>query len=143
MSHDRAGWRERQAQGIRSDRKPGGQTGAKDVGKVRDLKGQVFGQLTVTMYAGKDRTHGHALWCCRCACLPGCHDCQGRGCSIKIRGTKLICGKAFSCGCSRTDPETRRRAALKVPIKVRKMRAQAAANKCRGTHHPPSYPLES
>lgn len=39
------------------------------------------------------------------------------------------------------DGETRRRAALKVPIKVRKMRAQAAANKCRGTHHALSYHL--
>jgi hypothetical protein len=141
MSHDRAGWRERQAQGIKSDRAPGGQPGARDVGKVRDLKGQVFGQLTVTMYAGRDRDHGHALWCCRCACLPGCHDCQGKGCSIKIRGTKLICGKAFSCGCSRTDPEFRRKMALKLPVAIRKARAQKAAEKCRGVKRNPSYAL--
>lgn len=108
--------------------------------RVKQLAGRVFGQLEVTVFAGKDR-YGKAKWCCKCHCKPGCHDCQGAGCSIKVLGTRLLCGKIFSCGCSRTDSETRRRAALRVPIRVRKERAAKAAEKCKGTTHPPSYRL--
>ena len=141
MSHDRAGWRERKRDGVKSSRPRGGQPGAKNVGKVRNLIGETFGQLTVTIFAGREPKHGHAVWCCKCACLPGCHDCQGKGCSVKIRGTKLLTGKAFSCGCSRTDSEFRRKQALKLPVAVRKARAQKAGDKCRGVKRGPSYRL--
>ena len=114
-------------------------------GRINDLSGRTFGLLHVRYFAGvRHNASGKsrkAMWCCKCACLPGCHDCQGAGCSIKIAGTKLVCGKAFSCGCSRTDPEVRRRAAMRVPVARRKERAQAAARKCKGTTHPPSYSL--
>lgn len=110
-------------------------------GNINNLIGEKFGQLEVTMFAGREPKHGHAVWCCRCKCLPGCHDCKGAGCSIKIRGTKLVCGKAFSCGCSRTDPEFRRKQALKLPVAVRKARAALAGAKCKGVKRGPSYRL--
>jgi hypothetical protein len=129
MAHS-PGWRQRKRDGNISIAKV----------RVKSLVGRTFGQLEVTVFAGKDK-HKRAKWCCKCKCLPTCHDCQGAGCSVKVLGTRLMCGKIFSCGCSRTCSETRRRAALKVPVKVRKARAQLAANKCRGTHHTPSYRL--
>lgn len=109
-------------------------------GRINDLRGRTFGLVTVRHFAGKDKWN-RAKWCVACKCLTGCKDCQGAGCTFKVLGTKLVQGKTMSCGCSRTDSEVRKRAAMRVPVKVRKARAQKAAEKCRGSHPPPAYRL--
>ncbi len=108
-------------------------------GRINDLRGKRFGRLTVKHFAGIRWNHAH--WCCLCDCLPTCRNCQGRGCTTNPQGTDLVKGRALSCGCSRTDSEVRRNAALRVPVGVRKARAQAAANKCRGVKPPPHFKL--
>jgi hypothetical protein len=35
---------------------------------LKDLKGQVFGYLTVTAYANKDQKSGKHQWTCICKC---------------------------------------------------------------------------
>lgn len=52
-----------------------------------DLTGNIFGELTVVEYKGKDE-HGHGLWLCRCSC----------GKEKIITSGNLREGKTNSCG---------------------------------------------
>lgn len=54
---------------------------------VRNLLGQVFGDLTVIADAGSKS--GHKLWLCRCLC----------GTEKPVYRGELVKGKAKSCGC--------------------------------------------
>ena len=97
--------------------------------KINDLRGRRFGALTVTHFAKwKFR---HSYWCCKCDCGNAC----------QVEGTELVTGRQKSCGHMRADPEVRRAAAYKVPVKKRKERAQKAAKACRGVSPPPAYRL--
>lgn len=58
--------------------------------KLRDLKGKVFGKLTVISQAGNDR-QSYAMWLCLCQC----------GNYKTVRGCNLVNGMVASCGCSR------------------------------------------
>ena len=61
------------------------------MGKLIDLKGKVFGRLTVISPAKKDR-QGYQLWLCLCQCS-----------NYKtIRGCNLTNGSTQSCGCMRS-----------------------------------------
>lgn len=53
-----------------------------------DLKGVVFGRLTVAEYAGNDK-YKNALWKCYCEC----------GTEKVISGASLRSGSTLSCGC--------------------------------------------
>lgn len=57
-----------------------------------DLKGQVFGRLTVVEYRGLDR-HGQRVWLCRCIC----------GNETIRPGAVLKHGNTKSCGCLHDD----------------------------------------
>jgi hypothetical protein len=58
---------------------------------INDLKGEQFGDLRVTGYAGKDK-HRKARW------WVYCETCT----QVKIvRGDNLVSGKTTSCGCHR------------------------------------------
>lgn len=56
--------------------------------KRKDLKGQVFGKLTVLSYHHTDK-NGQACWLCRCEC----------GNEVIVRGAHLRFNKIQSCGC--------------------------------------------
>jgi len=53
-----------------------------------DLKGKIFGRLTVIEYAGKSG-HGNVIWKCKCIC----------GKTKNILSHSLIRGTTRSCGC--------------------------------------------
>lgn len=60
---------------------------------VKDLTGQVFGELKVIKDTGKSyKTKGqsHAIWLC---------ECQNDGNLIEVRSDSLINGHVISCGC--------------------------------------------
>jgi hypothetical protein len=57
-------------------------------GRRLDLRGAVFGRLTVVEYSGVD-TDGGALW--KCSCLCGEHKVVSRNALVK--------GRVKSCGC--------------------------------------------
>lgn len=59
--------------------------------RVRNLKGQQFGHLTVIERAGSNK-RGRATWLCRCKC----------GKEIIVLGDSLL-RKQRSCGCTRSD----------------------------------------
>ena len=57
--------------------------------RVRDLRGDRYGMLTVLSYAGK--RHGVVMWTCLCDCgRIGVHA-----------GKDMVSGRARSCGCQR------------------------------------------
>lgn len=57
--------------------------------RIRDLRGDRYGMLTVLDYAGK--RHGVVMWTCRCDCgRIGVHA-----------GKDMVSGRAQSCGCQR------------------------------------------
>lgn len=59
---------------------------------TKDIRGRVFGKLTVISYSHVSKT-GHTSWVCRCEC--------GK---TKIAKSKhLICGSTRSCGCLRSE----------------------------------------
>jgi len=58
--------------------------------QIEDLTGQIFGQLTVIEYAGKNQ-RGKTQWKCRCTC----------GNEVTVRSCNLKAGTSSSCGCSR------------------------------------------
>lgn len=53
-----------------------------------DITGQMFGQLTVLGFAGKDK-NGGSMWRCRCSC----------GNDLVVYGGNLKNGNTTSCGC--------------------------------------------
>lgn len=57
----------------------------------KDLVGAVFGSLTVTGYAGRDKKNGDSIWRCLCEC----------GKITDVVCASLKNGKIQSCGCSR------------------------------------------
>lgn len=59
--------------------------------KVKDLKGQRFGRLTVLEFA--DTKGGTARWLCQCDC----------GAKCIINGARLRNGSTKSCGCLRAE----------------------------------------
>lgn len=58
-----------------------------------DLKGQLFGRLRVTSFAGRDR-YGRAMWLCQCEVQEG-----GCGTPKVVSAGNLRSGHATSCGC--------------------------------------------
>ena len=57
--------------------------------RIRDLRGDRYGMLTVLSYAGK--RHGVVMWTCRCDCgRIGVHA-----------GKDMVSGHTQSCGCQR------------------------------------------
>lgn len=57
--------------------------------RIRDLRGDRYGMLTVLDYAGK--RHGVVMWTCRCDCgRIGVHA-----------GKDMVSGHTQSCGCQR------------------------------------------
>jgi hypothetical protein len=59
----------------------------KDMGSFKDLTGQIFGDLSVIKFEGKDKL-GKTIWLCRCKC----------GNLTKIRGDCLTTGNSKTCG---------------------------------------------
>ena len=57
--------------------------------KIKDLKGKVFGKLTVLSKSKQRSSDDRILWNCLCEC----------GNRVKIRGTSLNYGTTKSCGC--------------------------------------------
>lgn len=58
------------------------------MGKLVDLTGRKYGNLTVIGISGKDKA-GHTLWNCKCSC----------GKDVVVSGTHLKSGHTKSCGC--------------------------------------------
>lgn len=87
------------------------------MGKVTDLRGRVFGRLSIPATAEPQIRDGHAYWPCRCEC----------GAQLWVRGSKLQAGLVVSCGCQRADPEIRRAARWQVPERKRRAIARAGA----------------
>lgn len=76
--------------------------------KIKDLKGKLFGRLTVIEFSHKsEKEKGAAYWKCSCEC----------GGSTISRGGCLISGQTKSCGCLRKE------AASKFIIKQNKERS--------------------
>ena len=69
------------------------------MGKIKDLRGQRFGRLTVPRDAKPEMRDGHAYWPVFCDCPRP---------PKWVRGSKLLDGNTVSCGCERADPEVRR-----------------------------------
>jgi hypothetical protein len=67
--------------------------------QTQDLKGMVFGRLTVVHHVGKNRQQ-NALWLCSCSC----------GYFVVARAAHLKEGNTTSCGCEKADvPEYRQK----------------------------------
>ncbi len=63
------------------------------LGKAEDLTGRVFGRLTVTGFAGRDK-RGQILWDCQCSC----------GNTVAgARSGNLRYGSTISCGCGHRE----------------------------------------
>jgi hypothetical protein len=71
------------------------------MGKIKDMRGQRFGRLTVPKDAEPVMRHGHANWPVIC---------DLHGLQPPVRGSKLRDGSTVSCGCWRADSEVRSRA---------------------------------
>ena len=61
-----------------------------------DIKGQVFGRITVLSYDKTSRKTGHAKWICKCSC----------GKKLSIRASHLKEGTTKSCGCYAIEKST-------------------------------------
>lgn len=72
------------------------------MGKIKDMRGQRFGRLTVPKNAVPVMRQGHAYWPVIC-------DCSLTLCP-PVRGSKLRDGSTVSCGCWRADSEVRSQA---------------------------------
>lgn len=59
---------------------------------MRDLTGEIFGELKVIKYIKKNK-HGKAIWLCICSC----------GKEKEIVANNLLSGKTRSCGHIRKD----------------------------------------
>lgn len=64
--------------------------------KLLELKGNIYGLLTVTNFVGKDKHH-KTLWECKCQC----------GKVIIVNGSNLTKGNSTSCGCARISKITK------------------------------------
>lgn len=62
------------------------------MGKIRDLKSQKFGRLSV-LYDTGERRHRQAVWHCRCDC----------GNEVDVTGNDLIRGHTKSCSCYKRE----------------------------------------
>ncbi len=58
---------------------------------IKDLKGQVFGELEVLSIAGERDRYNGTIWRCQCTC----------GNKIDLASRSLLGGNAKSCGCKR------------------------------------------
>ena len=56
---------------------------------IKDLLGQVFGDLTVIAPSSKRSETGHAYWICKCSC----------GKEIEVLGCRLVKNNITHCGC--------------------------------------------
>jgi hypothetical protein len=65
------------------------------MGKVKDLKNQTYGRLTVVDYLGKNK-YNKAIWICECEC----------GELTNVIGTLLVNGHTKSCGCLKSEAAT-------------------------------------
>ena len=65
------------------------------MGKLKDLKGQTFGRLTVLSFTEVNKNH-KAVWLCRCSC----------GTEAQILSGSLVNGATESCGCKALDVRT-------------------------------------
>lgn len=72
---------------IADDRVTLSKTPNKRYGEVYDMRGEIFGELTVISFAGKDK-QGRAKWLCKCSC----------GVSKVISARSLKSGSTISCG---------------------------------------------
>ena len=72
--------------------------------RIKDLRGQVFGRLTVVAYEGRSE-HGAATWRCVCSCP--------RGKIVTVVGNSLARRKVTSCGCRMREVAAERAAGLK------------------------------
>ena len=100
------------------------------MGIISDLRGRVFGRLTVPTTARAMVVNGHAYW-------PAVCECGNRG---RYRGARLLAGQTTSCGCWRADSTVRRRARLQVSVRRRRTIAKMGArarwgNRERGRNH--------
>lgn len=68
---------------------------------IRDLSGEIYGQLTVLRFAGQNKQHV-SLWVCRCSC----------GKEKVISSMGLRSGKTTSCGCHKAAVLAAGRSAL-------------------------------
>lgn len=60
--------------------------------RIKDVKGERFGRLRVTLYVGIGK-NGEAIWLCEC-------ECGGRS---EVRGSSLRNANTRSCGCLRRE----------------------------------------
>jgi hypothetical protein len=65
---------------------------------VLDLRGKIFGKLTVIRFAGTPWPRYGAMWRCQCAC----------GRVVTVRSDNLLSGNTRSCGCIRRGARRRR-----------------------------------
>ena len=86
---------------------------------VRDLKGEVFGDLIVLAQAGRTK-RGEPLWLCRCACSK----------LTTVRGQNLASGRTQTCGCGRV------RALYRMATKEQR-RIERRDRHLRGVNNPP------
>ncbi len=68
------------------------------LGKAEDLTGRVFGRLTVTGFAGRDR-RGQILWDCQCSCE---NEAPSKA------AHRLKSGHTTSCGCAQREATAKR-----------------------------------
>lgn len=88
--------------------------------RVKSLIGRRFGKLRVRAYGGSTKW-GKTQWCCECDC----------GAYCLVPGRSLLAQdkhRQVSCGCSRSDPNVRWQARMKIPATKRK----AICTKMRG-----------
>lgn len=74
--------------------------------RAKELRGKVFGDLTVIGLGPKDK-YGHVHWICFCSC----------GQTKTIRSGNLLAGSSKSCGCKQKSAQTRLWAQVKDKAK--------------------------
>jgi len=93
-----------------------------------DLKGAVFGRLTVLEYAGNDK-HNNAQWKCRCEC----------GTEKVISGASLRTGNTLSCGCYHKEQSSKWTSKHKTTHGKRKSRTYSIWGNMRTRCTNPNY----
>ena len=88
------------------------------MGVITDLRGRIFGRLSIANRAEPVIRNGRACWQCTCEC----------GAEKLVRGKDLLNGRAVSCGCFRSDPAVRQGARMKVPKRERVRIARLGGN---------------
>ena len=87
-------------------------------GRVRDLTGQKFGELTVLQDTGERQRGGGAVWLCRCSC--------GKIC--KASGNALTDGRKKSCGHTKMRKKKKKRFGRLVAIRPIRRRIESQPN---------------